>query len=715
MNSLILTAGLVAAIAVAPAPTLVRVVVVDNSPSMSGERIATVRKELLDMLRQLPPSADTPVLLIVFHATVEKTQFLTDLRAAETAVSALRGDGDGTRIAPALVRAREELNAYRQSSNLLIMLFTDGEDGDRIGIQQAEAGLDSLFADRTQKGLSQTVFVKRWGNANAELIDRIRARGHSQILDAGELKIESFSVFPQVTLTQVRRSPSDPSQIEVFLVPSLVCRGARPQAPLPPFEFACRNPGIIGKAAVPVDPNGSPQTFSLTMQVPPEAEKTRRLTLTFTVSPLPPPKKGTTFVLPLLMSSIVTVDFQLPQFQLTNQITGAIRLTKRLEWADPLSRLARCPVELSITVTPGDHITGIDRSTTFRVVPAKGIRLEQPDQTISVAGPGTFRVPLTLVVELPRPDDPRGKWDGRLALNLHPLRKPDYLACVPPIVEVARDGVKVPSPVQTKLVADVKTISQPVWVDLVDSMVAFEVTASIQISGPIPPGLMLVLIAPATVRDNVLPANTHLHSGENVVPLHVVCRVTPAKSEKLEFVITPPAAGDAIAVAVERPLALTFQAPPAVAIFHATGPVVEASMLDNQDTVEVDLVPHLFGVDPRALERLPTIRTRALDASANVRIGPGPAFSPQQVLVGLPAPSGQSYFVDCRHVVDLELRSETPTPAILPGQVQVAVQRSAPFKRDLIYVTWVVFGFGVTSIGSLAIRRLREAARPWED
>ena len=53
------------------------------------------------------------------------------------------------------------------------MLYTDGEDPDQQGIHLAEGQLDSLFSDRSRHGLSQTVFVKRWSNANAELITRL--------------------------------------------------------------------------------------------------------------------------------------------------------------------------------------------------------------------------------------------------------------------------------------------------------------------------------------------------------------------------------------------------------------------------------------------------------------------------------------------------------------------------------------------------------------
>ena len=37
------------------------------------------------------------------------------------------------------------------------------------GIRRAEAQLDILFSERSLQGLTQSVFVKRWGNANAEL------------------------------------------------------------------------------------------------------------------------------------------------------------------------------------------------------------------------------------------------------------------------------------------------------------------------------------------------------------------------------------------------------------------------------------------------------------------------------------------------------------------------------------------------------------------
>ena len=101
MNTILCIVALAAAVSPAEPPKMVRVAIVDNSGSMQGDRIATVRSELTKVIHQLPPSPEFPLLLIVFDETVGPTQLLTDPKAAEKIISDLQGNGPGTRIAPA--------------------------------------------------------------------------------------------------------------------------------------------------------------------------------------------------------------------------------------------------------------------------------------------------------------------------------------------------------------------------------------------------------------------------------------------------------------------------------------------------------------------------------------------------------------------------------------------------------------------------------------
>ena len=76
-------------------PRLLRVAVIDNSGSMAGERIASVRDELTKIGQQLPPSTAEPIILIKFGSVAASPLVFTDLASFEAAIAELNGDSGG--------------------------------------------------------------------------------------------------------------------------------------------------------------------------------------------------------------------------------------------------------------------------------------------------------------------------------------------------------------------------------------------------------------------------------------------------------------------------------------------------------------------------------------------------------------------------------------------------------------------------------------------
>lgn len=189
---------------------LVRIVVLDTSGSMAGERIETSRKELLDLGRQLPPSTDNPFIVVPFHHDAHDVKTFTDLKSFEKFIQGIQAGG-GTSIAKGLERAIKELAPGRDARHICVLLYTDGEDGDLAGILKQEEILDRLFSDRGKRGLHQSVvFAKRWEQANADLLKKITERGNAQVIDAGELKIQPVVFTPTLSVADVRWAKDQP-------------------------------------------------------------------------------------------------------------------------------------------------------------------------------------------------------------------------------------------------------------------------------------------------------------------------------------------------------------------------------------------------------------------------------------------------------------------------------------------------------------------------
>jgi len=145
------------------------VAVVDVSPSMRGSRIQTAIEELTQYVERLPPTPKQPFVLITFANVAYSPQTLTDKTSALKAISKLGVGGLGTNIAAGLRKATEVSKEFSRSPNLLILLYSDGEDPEQSRVAAEESKLSQMFAKRATLGLSNHVSLKRWGNANARL------------------------------------------------------------------------------------------------------------------------------------------------------------------------------------------------------------------------------------------------------------------------------------------------------------------------------------------------------------------------------------------------------------------------------------------------------------------------------------------------------------------------------------------------------------------
>lgn len=690
---------------------LVRVAVVDDSPSMRGSRIAAVRAELTAVIRQLPPSDEYPLALIVFHSIVEPTQVFTDQQTAEQAVSKLKADGKGTAIAPALVRAHDYLQTYGAAAPVLVMLFTDGEDSEQRAIDAAEGKLDALFGERTQQGLSQTVFVKRWGNANSKLVARLQEQGNAQVLDAGELKLEPVTLIPAVQLLAARRSPDDLQRLQVAVVPTVKLQGSPPKGTLSDFQFTCRNPGATPNAPLRAMPGTAGSRFVVSLPIPKSAEASGHLDLVFQVAPTTAPVPQGSFILPILPSSTVVVRVTLPTLGAKNSLTATIRAAEVLQWEDPLRLRVRCRATVAITATAADKSITVDRRMTAEVIPLAGSRVVGSNPTLSIPKPGTYAQDIILDVPV-------------IDAKTRPLRTPDLeleirfraqeknVTCEPASLRVKHAGLNVPSQVTTIITPEVRRIGRPVWIDLVEPLAAFDADVSFRVAGPIPKDTTLTLMVPGNVRGNVLPPGARLPTGETVLTLRVLARLSAGKPERLDFSIVAPPPTPAVDFRVERGFSLPVVGPPPGRLVHrqdaAAQAALQVSALDNQDLIDVAIHPDLFGISREPLRRITGVTARPLSATGSAPGCTGPLFGILKLPLRIPPATGQSFFFDSRQTIEVDLVPDKPTAAVLPGRVQVIVQRQAPFKRLLVYLAWALLPAGIVMLAAHAIRRFRE-------
>jgi hypothetical protein len=711
MKTLAITAILSLFVSASSPPTLVRIAIVDTSGSMEGERIAAVHRELAKVIRQLPPSPEFPLLLIVFNSQVGPTHVFTDGPSAEKAAAALNAGG-GTHIAPALVRAYEELRHYQKTANALVMLYTDGEDSDQEGIRRAETQLDALFNDRSKEGLGQSVFVKRWENANAELIARLRAHGHAQVLDAGELSVEPLSFLPAVQVVAARRDPEDARRLQVAFAPSVALKGKRPTGTLPGFKFACRNAGAEFRNRVEIQADAPARNGVVTLPIPADAERAGEISLVFDVSSVAPTSTQTTYVLPIMLSSTVVVPVKLPPLALHQKLTAEIRQVRALRWDNPVELKVKCQIDLELTVTAVEQAGAADRSTTFRIVPGSGVHLADGADTVHVAGPGTIPLSLSATVRSAPSQSGKPAQVGPIELAIQPIQLPDHLSYDPPVVRVRHASFDAPERMTTTITSVAKRIGKPVWIDLIEPLAAFDADVLFRVDGPITNHATLTVVAPGNIRGNLVPPGTLLHSGESVVTLHVVARLNPGKPERLDFSIVAPPPTPALEFRVAHGFTLPVVAPPAAVLASIDGAkalnVVRQSVADNQDEINMTLVPAPIGIDPKVCSRLPRVVVGINGPGSIVTANPAPMFRSYPLRLLLPPPSAQPFFTDAEQTVSLELHPDSTTPAVVPTRLRLTVTRHAPFKRLLVYLAWAAFLIGDVLIIAHAIRRLRE-------
>lgn len=691
----------------AAVPALVRVVVLDTSSSMAGERIDTAKNELLDLARKLPPTPDCPFVIIPFSGEVGEVKTCTDLKTFEDFVVRLQANG-GTAIAQGLDRALTELQRYAGCRHACVFLYTDGEDGDAAGITRQEERLDQLFAARQQQGLNQSVvFCKRWEQANAALLKQIAQRGHAKVLDGKEMALRPVTLTPGLQLVRAGWAADQPLLLDIELVASLAATGLPKGMSIPGLKFTCQTAGASGNIQADVAVDGK-QTIRVRVPAPKSAGK--MIDVVFAVGGAQEIATKTELLLPLVPSDQVRVAVPLPSrdgpFTLTAQAVGDGKPT----WIDPLNGIARVPLRLDVSVLPPSGQIWLGPIELAVELPS-GVKMASGTDRIVI----NERKPVSAALTLEGPLTAISADRGALNLSLSTTLAPPGVVVLPAALAV-RAEVPWPAPSPVTIETRVTAVGAARWANLAQAVGTFIVDLQVRVDGPLPDASEVLVRSPPGVRLlRFDPAQ--IHTGTQTVRVTVEANLPAGQPKTFILDVLPPAAPNTLSISAPRPIQ-----------FEVVGPAaVQLALSHNGMTPRVFVLNGRRREIPQSLFAMPLITSQVDPGSSRdlaVKLNPGDgldwsgAARPFKVNEGLelrvllPENREVSFFQDTVVEAELCVEPATPTPAVLGSKQMVRVHIEAPFKRFLFYGVSGLSALLVLYCLARMIRRFTTPIRP---
>ncbi|GEM_PF-4444126 len=669
-------------------PSLVRIIVLDKSGSMAGERIEQARKELIDMAQKLPPSPAHPLIVVLFNHDAGPVRTFTDLPSCLTFLRSISADG-GTSIAKGLERARQELLPYRDVRHLCVVLYTDGEDGDQAGILKQEEQLDQLFSGRSKRGLQQSVvFAKRWESANADLLVRIIKRGNAQVIDAGEMRIQPVTFNPSFSVAQTRWLKDQLRILEIEVLALIDAKGQGKDS-MPPVKVFCRNQGALGDIAVQLQPGAAKPTL-LKIHLPVTAAMTaqRRADIDFELLLATEPSLAKTLVLPLLPVDRVRLPVTLPRDLFTLSAKASMIMAKPAYWSDAAAEKPAFPLQITIDVKSLPDLPWPD-AVTLQFKPQAGLRLVNGNDTFTLKKPGV--VPLAIIVEAPAPAKTGNASPTKIKLGvtIAPIKLPPDMTLEPAEMLVVCEAA-LPAPAVTKLTTRTRSVSPARWLDVVQGVAIFDADVEFKVDGPLQADAHIGVQCPPGVR-NIQFHPTKIATGTQIVRLTVECELPPAPTKRLlNFPVLPPRTPNTIQIAAPAPIKLKIVGPAPLQLVLCQGgrlqQALQAVACDKSEPATLCVTPVLVGLADGA-------RADGLNAKIVcgplVQLGGAPVLGVNQAGDLAPktaAATSTSFFLDSVVEEELTVTSATPTAAVLGSKQRIVLRIEAPFKRLFFYL-----------------------------
>ena len=255
---------------------LLQIVVLDTSSSMDHpERLEVAKKEIKSKADNIPPSQKTPWVVITFGSTVETVREFSDRpEEIQGFLDNVQASG-GTNIAAALKQAVDIIKTHSTVKQLVMYLFTDGEDPNLAAINEQETRLEKVLGARADNGLSQTLICRRWGNANAGMVSRLSKLKHLRIIESNNTPLAQISLSPSIAATGCHWNENT---IRIELSASISAK-EKNDVDLPVVRLECTTQHTSGDTEFELIPGSKAKTFIIDINPPPgEIPKIAELT-----------------------------------------------------------------------------------------------------------------------------------------------------------------------------------------------------------------------------------------------------------------------------------------------------------------------------------------------------------------------------------------------------------------------------------------------------
>jgi hypothetical protein len=687
-----------------------RLVIVDNSGSMAGKPITAVKDELTEHLKQLPPSADHPFVLISFASAAKPGIVCTDLNQAIIAIGSLKGDGGGTSIAAGLRQGYADLQRWTDAEDVMVMLYTDFEDGDRNGIQAAEKQLDRWFGARSQTGKTQSVYVKRWGNSSTKaLLEVLGQSQHVKVVEVIMKKTQPVTIDPSIAVKSVKRKGM---QLTVELTFGGRTAGRPVTGLTGQLTFSCPRSDVMPQSKI-VANIGAAVAETITVPVP-AGKHDGKLVLPFVVGlNKSTTTSGSVVFLPVLATSRIEVPIAIPRNDVHYVVTATPEMKVPPRWADPIDLVADYPMTLVFEVPPAKQ-SGDSGDSSFRIDPQGNCRIAQGSTTFTMTGPGTYRVPLVVQAKPVNPGVPLEKLRFRVALNVTPVQVPPNVKWQPASLLIDKSDLPAPDPQTVLVESKLSSVDRVRWRDLQKSVAVVDATVAIEVLGKIPEGAAIALAKPAGVESVSMTASD-LRAGRQQLRVRITGVLPPAPQRTTwNFRIVPTASGTVgVELMAKTPLLpVTVIGPRKTQLFFSDGKSVTRHMKltvsDNCRSLNLPVVPIIRGLDDRRTVSLIKLRLSCPDRRFQMPTSTLRAYRKHQLKLQLPSTADRSFFSDQCVRFELGLAPERPLATLEPARASVVVVQQAPFKRLLVYLSISLCALGAITLLIRLVLKLRE-------
>lgn len=712
---LLLAASTAIAVSAAPpaaAPVYWRLGVIDVSASMDGEPLAEVRRELTTQLKQTPVSIASPMTFVKFSSAAHPPQSFVDQDAALKFVAALASDSGGTSIGAALQAALKELKSRPDLAGVALLLYTDDQDSDRAAIKTAETELDKLFHERSERGLSQAVYLRSWssGGGMSDLLAVLGKRPYIATAEsATEGQIVPVRITPKVKIDESLPVGANSARVKfrMYLDAQVPSGYAAPVVKFELRDAKSPNSWVVTALEHPIAGEAE-----LIYNEP--ATAFSRAVLRLAVVPQPPaPGKGQGRALPLLSTSLLEIPI-LFKFIREFEMTGKLVPTGKVRW--DMRDANRIIYELKCDV--GVRKRGnYEEGETFRIKlrDAGKWRLESGPHVASV----TTKSVESFIVEASTvwsdADMSQGLPPQDATLELAAAALPAGVKLIKDVVRVAAGPLPPPLKTKTRVEVVVDSVSPALWYEFPDIAV-FRVALRVSTTGSLPANSQFLVVSPGEVQQLRLNPST-IASGRQTIFMDVAARVKagPATTT-LQFVVTPPtvttgriACTERVQVDVVGPLPTQLRP---VAARDGLNSVSLTAPIDAT-VAEGNFAAALSG--PVTARFAKGLRWRLHAVSPAVSAGPAVGLpETAHCRLSLAPHETASYFRDQVDGFSLKVVPAAPAAAVRGGSFQCEVVRQAPFKRHLLIAAaalavvlapWMIYQL----LGSLRLGRDDEA------